>query len=61
MLIDKSVKLFCCFTGLAYADGRKLEPSEIVTDTDGEQWLNTKRQKTAVPTRLPLLPPTASR
>jgi len=52
----RDIFLFSCFTGLAYADVQKLKPTEIVTGPDGEQWLNTKRQKTDVPTRVPLLP-----
>lgn len=52
----RDIFLFSCFTGLAYADVQKLKPTEIVTGPDGQQWLNTKRQKTDVPTRVPLLP-----
>nr|WP_294945056.1 site-specific integrase [uncultured Mucilaginibacter sp.] len=52
----RDIFLFSCFTGLAYADVYKLVPSEVVTRPDGEQWLNTKRQKTAVPTRIPSCP-----
>lgn len=52
----RDIFLFSCFTGLAYADVHKLKPAEIVTGPDGELWLNTKRQKTDVPTRVPLLP-----
>jgi len=56
----RDVFLFSCFTGLAYADVHKLKPSEIVTGPDGEQWLYTKRQKTDVPTKVPLLPSAVS-
>ncbi|WP_342648562.1 site-specific integrase [Mucilaginibacter sp. CSA2-8R] len=56
----RDIFLFSCFTGLAYADVHKLKPSEIVTGPDGEQWLYTKRQKTDVPTRVPLLPSAVS-
>jgi site-specific recombinase XerD len=53
----RDIFLFSCFTGLAYADVQKLKSDEIITGPDGEKWINTKRQKTAIPTRVPLLPP----
>jgi integrase len=52
----RDVFLFCCFTGLAYADVFKLKRSEIVIGVDGEMWISTKRQKTSTATRVPLLP-----
>ncbi len=53
----RDIFLFSCFTGLAYADVQKLKAVEIITGPDGEKWINTKRQKTATSTRVPLLPP----
>jgi len=53
----RDIFLFSCFTGLAYADVQKLKSAEIITGPDGEKWINTKRQKTAILTRIPLLPP----
>lgn len=41
----RDIFLFCCFTGLAYADIKKLKRSEILKDHIGEQWINTYRQK----------------
>lgn len=52
----RDIFLFCCFTGLAYADVKKLKRSEIKKGIDGEQWIFTSRQKTESATRLPLLP-----
>ena len=52
----KDVFLFSCYTGLAYADVQKLKTSEIVKGHDGEIWINTKRKKTDIATRVPLLP-----
>ncbi|MGY0039411.1 site-specific integrase [Pedobacter sp. NJ-S-72] len=52
----RDIFLFCCFTGLAYADVRKLRRWEIVTGVDGEKWLSINRLKTDVPSRIPLLP-----
>ncbi|MCO5947044.1 site-specific integrase [Mucilaginibacter flavidus] len=52
----RDIFLFCCFTGLAYADVKKLKPTEIVKGLDGEMWIYTKRKKTDTPSRIPLLP-----
>jgi len=53
----RDIFLFCCYTGLAYADIQKLRRSEIVTGIDGEKWIYTKRQKTDSPFHIPILPP----
>jgi integrase len=53
----RDIFLFSCYTGLAYADVKKLSRSEISTGIDGEKWIFTHRQKTETSTRLPLLPP----
>jgi site-specific recombinase XerD len=52
----RDIFLFCCFTGLAYADVQKLNQSEIIRGADGEMWIVTKRLKTNIPTKVPLLP-----
>ena len=52
----RDIFLFSCFTGLAYADVKKLKRSEIGVGIDGEKWILTKRQKTNTPSRIPLLP-----
>lgn len=52
----RDIFLFSCFSGLAYADVKKLNRSEIVTGVDGEQWIISKRQKTKTAARIPLLP-----
>ncbi|WP_238381779.1 site-specific integrase [Mucilaginibacter pedocola] len=48
--------LFSCFTGLAYADVKKLKRSEIIKGIDKQQWIVTSRQKTDTASRIPLLP-----
>jgi len=53
----RDIFVFCCYTGLAYADVEKLTREEITTGIDGEQWIWTSRQKTDSATRVPLLPP----
>ena len=47
--------LFACYTGLSYIDVAKLNIDNIETDLDGQQWIKTKRQKTSVELRIPLL------
>ncbi len=37
--------LFSYYTGLAYADIKKLMRNEIALGVDGEKWIFTKRQK----------------
>ena len=52
----RDIFLFSCYTGLAYIDVQKLRRSQIIEGIDGENWINTKRQKTDTTTSLPLLP-----
>jgi site-specific recombinase XerD len=46
--------VFSCYTGLAYADVKKLKRSEIERSED-RWWIRTKRQKTGGMTNVPLL------
>ena len=52
----RDVFLFCCYTGLAYVDVKKLKNSEISIGLDSEQWILIKRQKTDTRSSIPLLP-----
>lgn len=52
----RDIFLFSCYSGLAYADVKKLKRSEIIIGVDGEKWLISKRQKTDIAARIPLLP-----
>jgi site-specific recombinase XerD len=54
--IVRDIFLFCCYTGLAYADVKKLKRAEIIIGMDGEKWISSKRQKTDVSARIPILP-----
>jgi site-specific recombinase XerD len=56
MALVRDIFLFCCFTGLAYADTKKLKQIDIVKGSDGGLWIIAKRQKTHVTSRIPLLP-----
>lgn len=51
----RDIFVFCCYTGLAYADVQKLQKQDIVIGVDGEKWIHTERVKTETPTRIPLL------
>ncbi len=53
----RDIFLFCCYTGLAYADIQKLKQTEIIKGSDGDLWVIAKRQKTNVTSRVPLLKP----
>jgi site-specific recombinase XerD len=51
----RDIFVFCCYTGLAYADVKKLKRNEITIGLDGQQWIFTSRQKTDTASRIPLL------
>jgi hypothetical protein len=51
----KDIFIFCCFTGLAYADVKKLTTNDIVIGIDGDQWIKTKRAKTDTRSNIPIL------
>lgn len=48
--------VFCCYTGLAYIDVKKLNPDNLVMNIDGELWIEAKRTKTNAKFSIPLLP-----
>ena len=52
----RDIFLFCCFTGLAYADVRKIGPQNVFTDQDNRPWIAVNRTKTSNPSNVPLLP-----
>ncbi|WP_316930208.1 site-specific integrase [Leeuwenhoekiella sp. MAR_2009_132] len=52
----RDIFLFCCFTGLAYADVNKLSSDDIILGLNGERWIKTKRQKTNTLSSIPILP-----
>ena len=53
----RDVFVFCCYTGLSYADVKKLSRKEIMVGIDGEKWIMTSRKKTDTSSRIPLLKP----
>ncbi|WZL89368.1 site-specific integrase [Salinimicrobium sp. 3283s] len=52
----KDIFLFCCFTGLAYADVKKLSEKEVVVGIDGNKWIKINRTKTKTRSSIPILP-----
>lgn len=52
----RDIFIFCCFTGLSFIDVEKLRPKDLVVGIDGGNWIYIKRQKTDIPSRIPLLP-----
>ena len=56
LTLVRDIFLFSCYSGLAYADVKKLCRTDIIIGVDGEKWINSKRQKTDVSARIPLLP-----
>lgn len=52
----RDIFIFCCFTGLAYADVKKLTKDDVVIGVDGEQWIKTRRTKTDTRSNIPILP-----
>lgn len=52
----RDIFMFCCFTSLAYIDVKQLKKSEVKIGVDGNLWIDKRRQKSKVPTKVPLLP-----
>lgn len=52
----RDVFAFCCFTGWAFTDAEHLRREHIRTDDNGTTWIYKPREKTAVMSRIPLLP-----
>lgn len=52
----RDVFVFCCLTGLAFADADHLRSEHISRDDEGRWWIHKPREKTAVMSRIPLLP-----
>ncbi|MGM0934517.1 MAG: site-specific integrase [Bacteroidota bacterium] len=52
----KDIFIFACYTGLAYADVKKLTKDHLVKGIDGGMWIKSNRTKTKSKTNIPLLP-----
>src|SRR5690606_18608365 len=51
----KDIFIFSCFTGLAYADVKKLTKKDVVIGIDSQNWIKTKRTKTDTRSNIPIL------
>lgn len=51
----RDIFVFCCLTGLAFADVKKLKREHLTTDEQGNMWIRKPREKTAVMSTIPLL------
>ena len=52
----KNMFIFCCYTGLAYAEMAALEDKHITIGFDGLKWISMERKKTGRVINIPLLP-----
>lgn len=52
----RDIFIFCCYTGLSYADVKKLTQQHIVIGEDGNNWINSIRTKTGTRISVPILP-----
>lgn len=53
--IVRDIFIFCCMSGLAFADIQHLTPEHIVCDSKGEYWIRKPRGKTNNMCNIPLL------
>lgn len=54
--IIKDLFIFCCYTGLAYAEMSTLNSKHIQIGFDGNEWIEIKRKKTKSKISIPILP-----
>lgn len=52
----RDIFVFCCYSGMAYAEVESLTPNNITQGMDGELWLNIIRKKTQKHYQVPILP-----
>jgi site-specific recombinase XerD len=52
----RDVFLFCCLTGLAYADVSKLSSQHLFRGEDGNTWIKISRTKTNTQALIPVIP-----
>lgn len=48
--------IFCCYTGLAYADVSKLSPFHLIKGANGNTWIILSRTKSKSQATIPVLP-----
>ncbi|WP_431126248.1 site-specific integrase [Flagellimonas flava] len=53
----RDIFVFCCYTGLAYADVQQLKEEHIIIGVNGDRWIKMPRKKTKAISSIPLLAP----
>ena len=56
MEIIRDIFIFACYTGLGYAELKKLNSTHIHQGNDGGKWIIIERTKTDIRCRVPVLP-----
>jgi site-specific recombinase XerD len=56
----RDIFIFCCYTGLAYSDVKKLSAEHVIVGIDGERWIKLNRTKTDTRSSIPVLPRAAA-
>lgn len=51
----RDIFVFCAFTGISYADLKKLTWKDVIREKDGSLWISTSRQKTGIHFNVKLL------
>lgn len=51
----RDIFVFCCFTGLAFADVKELKSEHVSSDEQGNRWICKPREKTSVMSVIPIL------
>jgi len=52
----RDIFIYACYTGLGYAELKKLNNTNIHQGNDGEEWIIIDRTKTDIRCRVPVLP-----
>lgn len=52
----RDIFIFCCYSGMAYAEVEALTPQSVTIGVDGDFWLNIVRKKTKKHYQVPILP-----
>lgn len=53
--VVRDIFCFCSFTGLAFIDVKQLNPTHLVTDSNGSLWVRKPRQKTGNMCNIPVI------
>lgn len=51
----RDIFIFCCYSGMAYAEVESLTPENVTQGMDGDLWLNIMRKKTKKHYQVPIL------